>query len=155
MRLSLALLALLIFSLAGKSLNFAPGGDVGGDDGPSIAAYLESRGLSVQQPHPEGAPVWIVGTRGDCRVRVADVAPEGWSRAIVAEQTADEDLAYAFDGTFFDEQPVLWTQLEKYRRRLVRYAGFHEPQLSIRAVAVAPSCPSDIVRADDAALLSQ
>ncbi|MEQ1955525.1 hypothetical protein [Mesorhizobium sp. CN2-181] len=155
MRLSLALLLLLVVSLAGKSINFARDGEIDADDSAAITAYLEARGLAVQPLDLASAPLWIVGTRGDCRMRVTDVAPEGWSRTIIAEQTAGENLTYAFAGAFFAEQPAFRTQLEKYRRRLVRYAGFQAPELKIRAIAVAPACPPDLVRPEDAALLSQ
>ena len=155
MRLSLALFMLLIVSLAGKSINFGRDGEIDTDDSAAIIAYLEARGLAVQHSDMDSASLWIVGTRDACRIRITDVAPEGWSRAIVAEQTSGENLVYAFAGAFFAEQPTFRTQIEKYRRRLFRYAGFQTPQLKIRAIAVAPACPPALVRKEDAALLSQ
>lgn len=151
---SLLLAALFGLSLAGKTLGLTRPASSDADQGADIVSFLEERGLTVHPPDLRTAPVWIVGTRGECRVRVADVAPEGWSQAIVSEQTAGERLAYAFAGRFHAEQPVTSTRLENYRRRLIRYLGFRAPELRLRAVAASPDCPSDILRPQDASRLS-
>ena len=151
---SLALAALLGLSLAGKSLGLTRAAAPHPDQGTDIVAFLEERGFAVHAADLETAPVWIVGTRGACRIRVADVAPEGWSRAIIAEQTAGERLAYAFAGRFHAEQPVTGTRLENYRRRLIRYLGFRAPELRLRAVAISSACPPGIMRPQDAPRLS-
>ncbi len=158
MRLSAASLALgllLCVTLAGKVASLARTPDIASDEGAAAVALMKARGLAVQPFNPLGAPAWIVGTNGDCRLRVAEVAPEGWSRAIVAQQATGERLLYAFDGRFYDQQPVTNTWMENYRRRLARYVGFDVPALRLFAVTVAPACPSDIVRPEDAAALTQ
>jgi hypothetical protein len=152
---SLALGFLLCVSLAGKVASLARTPGTSSDEGAAAVALLKARGLAVQPFNPVGAPAWIVGTRDDCRVRIAEVAPEGWSRAIVAQQATGERLLYAFDGRFYDQQPVTSTWLENYRRRLARYAGFDVPALRLFAVTAAPACPADIVRPEDAVALTQ
>ncbi|MEI5680157.1 MULTISPECIES: hypothetical protein [unclassified Mesorhizobium] len=158
MRLSVASLALgllLCVTVAGKVVSLARTPDVASDEGAAAVALMNMRGLAVQPFNPVGAPAWIVGTLDDCRVRIAEVAPEGWSRAIVAQQATNERLLYAFDGRFYDQQPVTSTWIENYRRRLARYIGFEEPALRLFAVTVAPACPADIVRPEDAIALTQ
>jgi hypothetical protein len=151
---SLALATLLSLSLAGKSIGLTQSGLADPDSESDIVAFLEERGFAVLPPDRETAPVWIVGVLGACRIRVADVAPEGWTRGIIAEQTAGEHIAYAFSGRFHTEQPVTSTRMENYRRRLIRYLGFEVPAVRLRAVAVSPACPPDIMRPQDAAHLS-
>ena len=136
---------LLCVTLAGKAATLARTPGAAADDGMAAVAFLKMRGLVVQPFDPIGAPAWVVGTRDECTVRIGEVAAEGWSRAIVAQQTVDERLFYAFDGRFYDQQPVTRTWIENYRRRLARYLGFDMPTLRVFAVAAAPACPADLV----------
>ena len=146
MRLSTASLAfavLLAASLAGKSFGLQETSGAGPDDDRAVS-YLQERGLTVHSAD-RYASIWTVATRGACRVRVATVSPQGWSRAIVAEQTVGEHLMYAFDGQLYAQQPVMRTMLENYRRRLVRYFGYRAPNLEVRAIAISPACLPDLL----------
>ena len=157
MRLSTASLAfavLLAASLAGKAFGLKETSRAGPDEDRAVS-YLEERGLTVDFVDRYAASIWTVATRGACQVRIATVSPEGWSRAIVAEQTVGEHLVYVFDGQLYAEQPVMRTMLENYLRRLVRYFGYPAPDLQIRAIAVSPACPPDLLRSEDALQLSQ
>lgn len=120
-----------------------------------ISTFLATRGFALSHAPPKSAPAWIIGTRGGCRVRIADVAAEGWTSAIAARQAAGERLLYAFDGRFHSEQPVWRTRLEKYRRRLLRYFGLREPPLAVRVLTVSDGCPPGTLRPTDAELLSR
>jgi hypothetical protein len=152
---SFALAGLLATSLAGKSLGLSSVNDTERDSGAAAVAFLKTHGLDMAPLDYSSAPVWVIGARGGCVVRIAEVAPEGWARSIVAEQTVGYRLVYAFNGHFYDEQPVMRTKIENYRRRLVRYAGFQTPSLQLLAIAVSSTCPSDILRPEDAVLLSR
>lgn len=151
---SLVAAALLAASFAWKAVGFSRTPEAGSIDDGAVIALLADRGLAVAYSDPKSAPVWIVGTRGACRVRVASIAPEGWARALIDQLAAGDRLAYAFDGRFYDEQPVMRTRLDNYRRRLLRYLGVAVAPLELRAVAVSPGCPADVIRAEDAARLS-
>ncbi|MFA6154827.1 hypothetical protein [Mesorhizobium sp.] len=142
---SLVLGLLLCVTLAGKAATLARTPGAAADDGMAAVAFLKTRGLVIQPFDPTGAPAWVVGTRDECTVRIGEVAPEGWSRAIVAQQTVGERLLYAFDGRFYNQQPVTRTWTENYRRRLARYLGFDMPTLRVFAIAAAPACPADLV----------
>jgi len=153
---SITFSVLLTASLAGKGLslketNSAPPGDDG------VVSYLEERGLTVHSTDPHSATIWTSATSGACQVRFTTVAPEGWSQTIVAEQTTgnDDHLTYAYDGRFYPQQPVLRTRFENYRRRLIRYFGFVEPDLQIRAIAVSSACPRELFGPDAAQRLSR
>jgi len=152
--LAVAFAALLLASLAGKVAGLGVAKEVPPDEVTPAVAFIKGRGLELQPSDPMSSPFWIVGTRGECRARVTIVPPEGWARAIIAEQTAGDRLAYAFDGRIFDQQPVARTMIENYRRRLIRYLGYSEPSLEVRAIALSPNCPSDLLRPEDARLLS-
>lgn len=153
--ISFALAGLLATSLAGKSLGLNSVNDTERDNGAGAVAFMKAHGLDMAPLDYSSAPVWVVGALDNCVVRIAEVAPEGWSRAIVAEQTASDRLVYAFNGRFYEEQPVMRTKIENYRRRMVRYAGFQTPSLELLAIAVSSACPSDILRPEDAVLLSR
>jgi hypothetical protein len=150
---SLAFAILLSASLAGKGFGLKETGRASPDDDRAVL-YLEERGLTVNSAAHYATSIWTVATRGACRVRIATVSPEGWSRAIV-EQTAGEHLTYAFDGRLYAEQPVMRTMLENYRRRLLRYFGNRPPDLQIRAISISQGCPPDLLRSEDALRLSQ
>src|SRR5689334_559149 len=85
------------------------------DGGPDIAAFLSERGFSVVRAAPNTAPEWLTGTMGACRVRIADVSPQGWYRSIISEEAAKQRVAYSFEGTLYDDQPVFRTRLADYR----------------------------------------
>lgn len=152
---SLAFVALLAASLAGKAVAMMPRTTAAADETEAVTSLLRERGLAVSLPDGTGAPAWIIGSHGACRVRVADVPPAGWARRIIAEQAEGETLRYAFGGRFYDEQPVLRTRLENYRRRLFRYVGLPVAALEIRAVTISHDCPAGTIAPEDAARLSQ
>ena len=151
---SLAFAALLAASLDSKGFGLKEISGAGPDDARAVS-YLEERGLTINSADRHAASIWIVATRGACRVRITAVSPEGWSRTIVAEQTEGEHLMYAFDGRLYAQQPVMRTMLENYRRRLVRYFGYRATNLEIRAIAVSPNCPPDLLNSQAALRLSQ
>ncbi|MGN6552050.1 MAG: hypothetical protein ACTHJ3_19465 [Pararhizobium sp.] len=152
---SLALVALLGTSLAGKAIATMPRAPAAADNAAAVVALLRARGLAVTLPDHRSAPYWITGTRGACRVRIVDVPPEGWARRIVAEQTRGEALSFAFDGRFYPQQPVARTRLENYRRRLFGYLGLPAAPLHVRAVTLSPGCPADTIGPEDALALSR
>jgi len=119
-----------------------------------IQTYLKSHGFSVTNPDPQAAPAWVTGIRDTCRVRIADVPPEGWARKLIDQQVGADRVLYAFDGRFYRAQPVWRTRMEKYRRRLIRYFGMQPAELAVRAVDISPGCPDGSFSAADAAYLS-
>lgn len=155
MALSAALAALLVASLAGKGVTSSRGQMPEAAEANPAIALLGERGLAVSLPPPNTAPAWITGNLGACLVRIADIAPQGWSRAIVQEQATGGSLSFAFAGRFYDDQPVMRTRLEDYRRRLLRYFGIRAGNTVVRAVTVSAGCPDGIIRAEDAIDLSR
>ncbi len=156
MTASIAFPMLLAASLGGKGLSLKQtNSPPPGDDG--VISYLEERGLTVHSTDARSTTIWTSATSGACQVRFTTVAPEGWSQTIVAEQTkgTDDHLTYAYDGRFYAQQPVLRTRFENYRRRVVRYFGFVEPDLQIRAIAVSSACPPKLFGPDAAQRLSR
>jgi hypothetical protein len=153
---SLVVLGLvLVASLAAKgaALRQSDDGVPQGDITP-VRTYLAAAGFDVTVADPNTAPIWITGTKGDCTIRIADVAPQGWFRSIVAEQAVGQELHYAFAGQFYADQPVLMTNYAEYRQRLLRYFGQAAPPPAVRAILVSPACPRGIVGPQDAGRLS-
>lgn len=152
---SLVFLLLIAGSLTAKTAVFVAQSAAKSEVTDNVSTFLTARGFLLSHAPPRSAPAWIIGTRGACRVRIADVAAEGWTRTIAAEQATDDRLLFAFDGRFYAKQPVWRTRLEKYRRRLLRYFGVSQPPLAVRVLTVSKGCPADTIRPTDAALLSR
>jgi len=154
-RTSLVLLLLLVASLGAKGLAYRAAD-------PALvpaaaldpATFLAQRGFAVSPPVPDTAPQWITGMRGDCRVRIADVWPQGWAQSIVRDEGAGQRVLYAFAGRLYDEQPVLMTSLVHYRQRLLRYLLVDSPAPAVRAILVSPACPPATIVPADAGRLS-
>jgi hypothetical protein len=154
-RASLILAVLLVASLAGKGLALrASEAGVAGADGADMAAFLAHKGMTVTVASADTAPVWFTGTKGNCRVRIADVSPQGWARSIVAQEGASEEVRYAFGGKFHADQPVMETTLAEYGNRLLRYLGFMAPRPIVRAVLISNECPPGTMAPGDARALS-
>lgn len=150
------MLVLLSASLGIKGLAGAGATDAAAPaDSAAASEFLKARGLTVGMAAAATAPAWVHGTRGECHVAIADVSPQGWFRDIVAEQATGQRLRYAYDGQFYDDQPVFRTKIDDYRRRFLRYFGLAAPARPVRAVIVSPACPEETVRTSDAAALSR
>lgn len=154
---SLALLAVLILSLSAKIVVLSGGETTAKSRNAAqdAAAWLGGRGFMVTMPEPHTAPPWVSGTQGACLVSVAEVAPEGWSRSVVAQQARDGNLMFAFSGRLFHEQPVLATRLARYRARLGRYFGMDMPDARLLAIVVSSTCPVETVAIGDAVVLTK
>lgn len=153
---SLAFVLLLGVSLSAKGLGFERADEAARQDAAAPAiALLEQRGFAVEVPDRKADPVWVVGRRGACQLRVAEVSPQGWHRTAVAEQAAGQWLRFAFDGQLHRDQPVLRTKAEDYRRRLLRYLGLPAPAPAVRAVVLGPGCPEDTIGPQEADFLSR
>ncbi|MCO6049145.1 hypothetical protein NGM99_05000 [Mesorhizobium sp. RP14(2022)] len=122
--------------------------------GPDIAAFLSERGFSVAHAAPNTAPEWVTGTMGSCKVRIADVSPQGWYRSIISEERAKQRVAYSFEGTLYEDQPVLRTRLADYRARLLNYLSMMATPALVRAILVNPDCSTQQFRLEDASSLS-
>ncbi len=156
-RATASILFVLVLGASLSAKTFALGARPGPAEaatGSDLSQFLSQRGFDLTRSPPRSAPAWIIGTRGDCRVRIADMAAEGWTRAIAAEQAAGEQILFAFDGRFYDRQPVWHTRLAKYRRRLLRYFGVALPPAPVRVLTVSNGCPGGTIRPADAVALS-
>lgn len=153
---SIAFGVLMLASLAAKSSILAPLNVVEPEiQSDAIVRLLNERGFAVTFSEAGVYPAWTLGERGTCRIGIAEVSPQGWYRAVIGEQAGGQRLNYAFAGQFYDEQPVARTKIEDYRRRLLRYFRPATPPTRVRAVVIAPACPDDVIRAEDAELLSR
>jgi hypothetical protein len=153
--LSSALAAVLAASMAGKLASLSRPEAALPVAGNTTVAFLQARGFVIDAIDSTAGPAWVAVSRGACRVRVADVSPQGWSRDIVAAQAKGGRLLYAFDGSFYADQPVLRTRLRDYWRRLRYYLGLPAAPLVLRAIIVAPECPEGTIRPQDALTLSR
>lgn len=153
--LSSALAAVLAASLAGKFASLSRPGTAEPASSDTATAFLQARGFTIDAIESTAGPAWVTAIRGECRVRVAEVSPQGWWRDAVAAQAKGDRLLYAFDGAFYADQPVPRTRLREYLRRLRYYLGFPASPLILRAVILSPECPDETIRPQDAAALSR
>jgi hypothetical protein len=152
---SLILGLVLVLSLAAKGIAHRTADEVMPANNPGdLVSFLMKKGFTVSIADPNTAPVWVSGVQGDCRVRIADVWPQGWARSIVSAEGVGQQVRYAFAGGFYDEQPVMMTNYLEYRQRLLRYFGLSAPPPLVRAILISPHCPAGTISPDDAAVLS-
>jgi len=100
----------------------------------------------VRQEAPDEELAWVYGTAGACQVQIAEVAPQGWHRALVSRLAADNHLFYTFGGETYSEQPVMWTRTYAFWRKLNRYLGLSTPNRPVLALIAAPACQDVPVR---------
>lgn len=155
MLLSAGLVAVLVASLAGKAGNLIQSPPAQTEGQETLLAVLRARGFTIEAVESASNPPWIVATKGNCAMRVATVSPQGWSSDVVAVQADGGRLLYAFDGVFYDDQPVLRTSIAEYRRRLEYYLGLPAGPSVVRALILSPQCPDTTLGAQDAAALSR
>jgi len=123
-------------------------------DDEDITALLSKHGFATDRADPNTDPGWIYGVREGCRVQIANVSPQGWHRSIVEWEATGKILEYSANGRLHDRQPILKPMLVHYLHRLERYAGIDAPAVKVRAIIVAPECPSDVIAPAELAALS-
>ena len=153
-------LSLVFGVLLAVSIMFKVRSDVAGSvdamypDDSAITALLVKEGFRTHHAAPNTDPVWVYGVRGNCRVQIASVSPQGWHRSVVEWQAAGQTLLYSVGGALHDRQPILGPLTIHYFNRLKRYLGFDAPAVPIRAIIMAPECPADAIPPDELAALS-
>ncbi|MGF9764256.1 hypothetical protein AAII07_55055 [Microvirga sp. 0TCS3.31] len=105
-----------------------------------VTNLLEQQGFLVGQETPANDLPWVVGTVGDCQIRVTEVAPQGWQQGLLAALARDGQLAYMFGGAIYSDQPTMRTRADYYWTRLNRYLGRNVPSRSVLAVISTSAC---------------
>lgn len=123
-----------------------------GDD--DIVALLENNHFAVQLAPPNTDPQWITGTRDGCRIKIANVSPQGWHRNIVSWAAKDKTLVYSAGGALAAQQPLVGPLAQHYLNRLKRYAGLDAPAVRVRAVLMDQGCGANPIPDAELAALS-
>lgn len=105
-----------------------------------IGNLLELRGFKASQFTPENDMAWVMGAAGDCDIRIAEVALQGWQQSLIEQIAAGHQLLYAFGGEVYSRQPILKTRTHYYWHKLLRYLGMKSVASPILAVIAAPTC---------------
>jgi len=83
----------------------------------------------------------VPAIRGECRVLVAAVAPQGWHRDILRRLAGPGDqVAFLVDGRLYDDQPVWQTLSQYYWDRLNRIIGRDAGGALPRGILASPDC---------------
>jgi hypothetical protein len=139
--LGLALAASLFFKVSGLA-HPTPTASV--DTAPvfptEVTTLLEQQGFHVSLLTPKDDLPWVVGTAGDCQVRVTEVAPQGWQQGLLTALAQDQNLVYLFGGASYPEQPMMRTRADFYWTRLNRYLGRNTPLHPVLAVISTSAC---------------
>jgi hypothetical protein len=142
--LSVACGLLLAVSLALKVQSAAPGAQsTPPSTGEDVPALLSRNGFAVTFAEPNTDPAWVYGTRGTCRLQIADISPQGWHRAALDWQASGRVLLYSVGGKLYRQQPILRPMAIDYFRRLQRYVGINAPPVVARALIIDRTCPAD------------
>lgn len=153
--LSLGFGLLLSLSIAIKVRTDIGAGVLGmypGDE--DISAMLQRNGFDTGRAAPDTDPVWIYGVKDRCRIRIANVSPQGWHRSAVEWEAGGQALLYAASGRLYNRQPILKPMVIHYVRRLERYVGMDAPAVRVRAIIIGPDCPADAIVSSELAALS-
>ena len=123
-------------------------------DQDDIAAMFERNHFAVEFSPPATDPQWVIGTLGDCHMRIANVSPQGWHRSIVEWAAKDRTLFYSASGALEPEQPLLGPITHHYINRLKRYVGISAPAVRVRAIILDQGCGPASIPEDELASLS-
>jgi hypothetical protein len=133
----LVLAASLSFKVAGLTgLVAAPASAIPHE----ITALLEQHDFQVAQHSADDDLTWVSGNAPTCKIRIAEIALQGWHQSLVAQIASGNQLFYLFEGQSYSEQPVMRTRAHYYWRKLNRYIGLHAPTHPVLAVIANPGC---------------
>ena len=104
------------------------------------AAVLERDGYEVTGSNTDNDLISVRAVAGRCSIMVAEAAPLGWHRSIIAQLAAGHQLFYIFGGRIYPEQPLVLTSLHHYWNRLRRYVGLTGVNRPVLAVVASPAC---------------
>ncbi|ANY82247.1 hypothetical protein BB934_28345 (plasmid) [Microvirga ossetica] len=139
--LSLALVASLFLKVSGLAHPTpSPAVDTAPVFPDEVTTLLEQQGFHMKLLTPKDDLPWVVGTAGDCQVRVTKVAPQGWQQGLLTALAQDQHLVYLFDGASYLEQPMMRTRADFYWTRLNRYLGRKAPSRPVLAVLSTSAC---------------
>jgi hypothetical protein len=105
-----------------------------------VTNLLEQQGFLVAHETPDKDLPWVVGARGDCKVRVTEVAPQGWQQGLLGALAGNRQLTYLFGGAIYSYHPTMRTLAEYYWAKLNRYIGRGIPSRSVLAVISTSAC---------------
>ena len=151
--LSALVITLLVASISIKILSYgAHSSTYPGDD--DIASLLQKNGFETHKADANTDPAWTYGVRKDCRLQIANVSPQGWHRSVIEWEAVGQTLLYSADGRLYGSQPIIKPMTIHYLRRLERYMGIDAPPVRVRAINIAPECPSNAIASTELASLS-
>ncbi len=105
-----------------------------------VTNLLEQHGFLVVQETPEKDLPWVIGAVGDCKIRVTEVAPQGWQQGLLGALARNGHLAYLFGGEIYSHHPTMRTRADYYWAKLNRYLGRSTPSRSVLAVVSNSAC---------------
>lgn len=123
-------------------------------DSDDIVAVLERNHFSIEMAPENTDPQWVTGTRDECRVRIANVSPQGWHRNIVDWAAQNRTLIYSAGGALEPQQPLIGPMVHHYLNRLKRYMGIEAPAIRVRAIVIDQGCESAPIPPDELVILS-
>lgn len=107
----------------------------------AVATLLGRHGFRVDATEDDAASPFVSAVRGDCRLLVVAVSPQGWERDLVHRLAPPGGGAvFVFDGEFHEDQPKLRTSALHYWRRLNALAGRRLPARPVLGVVASPEC---------------
>ncbi len=106
-----------------------------------LAAFLEREGFRAADNQQDGDLhlIAVKAVRGECRLLLAVVSPQGWHQALLTQIAAPGDnVSFVFDGSVYKAQPIWRTAAHDYLGRILKYAGLNSPP--VLGVISSPAC---------------
>jgi hypothetical protein len=86
----------------------------------------------------------VSATAGQCSLFVAALSPQGWHRHLIRKLApSGSQLLFLFNGTSYDDQPVMLTRAYYYWSRLLRLAGRSPADRPVFGVVGSSECALD------------
>ena len=136
--LAIAMVSGLALKIAG-SRAASPAGSVHIEH--QLAAFLEREGFQVEDNRHDNDLhlVSVKATRGECRLLLAVVSPQGWHSTLLMQIAAPQDqVSFVLDGNIYKAQPIWRTAAHDYLGRIWKYAGIST--LPVLGVVSSPAC---------------
>jgi hypothetical protein len=102
-------------------------------------AFLSRSGFRVNESAPRA--LFQVAVAGDCRMFVANVAPDGTHRHLVREGASPQDAVFfVYRGATYADQPRWLTWWDDHWRKLNGFVGRRLPERPVLGVIASPGC---------------
>jgi hypothetical protein len=111
-----------------------------------LVVFLEDHEFNVGSTTSDEDMFLISATKGECRVFVALLSPQGWHRHLIRRLTpSGSRLTFYYEGKSYEDQPVRLTRTHDYWSRLLHSLGGSPSPNPVLGIIGLPACELDAI----------